>query len=71
MESTENASQNEKMMQLQQQQHSSGGSEKISVKKLIPLKGLKKINPALLKNVKDAMISAVAKSKGVLFCFLF
>ncbi|XP_063696434.1 microtubule-associated protein futsch [Culicoides brevitarsis] len=66
MENTENASQNATQKQVPQQQMPAGVSNaETSVKKLIPLKGLKKINPALLKNVKDAMISAVAKSKIV------
>lgn len=58
MENSENASQKNSAVQ------NAGRTNETSVKKLIPLKGLKKINPALLKNVKDAMISAVAKSKS-------
>lgn len=72
MENSENASQNDRDMttqQLQQQQYSSGRTENAeeSVRKLmkpVPVKRLGKMNPALLKNVKDAMKSAVAKSKG-------
>lgn len=48
----------------QQQNHDVSKIE--SVKKVIkPVSSLGKINPGVLKNLKDAMKSAVAKSKGV------
>lgn len=76
-QNSENASQNitttRQQLQQQQQHIAEGTAGNESVKKLIrpvgTLKGLGKMNPEMLKNLKDVMKTAVAKSKGEIILF--